>query len=83
MKTGFFYVYILCSESAQSHFYTGFTENLELRLKHHNSGGDQHTAKHRPWRIKTAIAFTDREQALAFERYLKSPSGRAFAKKRL
>jgi predicted GIY-YIG superfamily endonuclease len=64
-------------------FCTGFTENLDTRLVHHNSGGDPHTAKYRPWRIKTAIAFTDREQALAFERYLKSPSGRAFAKKRL
>jgi len=58
-------------KTAPFHFYTGFTENLELCLKHHNSGGDPHTAKYRPWRIKTAIAFTDREQALAFERYLK------------
>ena len=83
MKTGFFYVYILRSEADPPHFYTGFTEALDARLAHHNSGGDPHTAKYRPWRIKTAIAFTDREQALAFERYLKSPSGRAFAKKRL
>jgi predicted GIY-YIG superfamily endonuclease len=83
MKTGFFYVYILKSESDPPHFYTGFTEDLKSRFKHHNSGGDPHTAKFRPWRIKTAIAFTDREQAPAFERYLKSPSGRAFARKRL
>ena len=83
MKTGFYYVYILRSDAEPPHFYAGFTEDLDSRLKHHNSGGDLHTAKYRPWRIKTAIAFTDREQALAFERYLKSPSGRAFAKKRL
>ena len=83
MKTGFFYVYILRSEACPPHFYAGFTEDLDGRLAHHNSGGDPHTAKYRPWRIKTAIAFTDREHALAFERYLKSPSGRAFAKKRL
>ena len=83
MKTSFSYVYILRSESSPPHFYTGFTENLEARLSHHNSGGDPHTAKFRPWQIKTALAFTDRAQALAFERYLKSPSGRAFAKKRL
>ncbi len=83
MNTGFFYVYILQSQANPPHFYTGFTENLDSRLAHHNSGGDPHTATYRPWRIKTAIAFTDREQALAFERYLKSPSGRAFAKKRL
>ena len=79
----FFYTYILESKSNPSHFYTGFTENLEARLAHHNSGGDPHTSKYLPWRIKTSIAFTDREQALAFERYLKTASGRAFAKKRL
>ena len=36
-----------------------------------------------PWEIKTYIAFADEKQASAFERYLKSASGRAFAKKRL
>jgi putative endonuclease len=29
------------------------------------------------------VAFSDEKQALAFEKYLKSASGRAFAKKRL
>jgi hypothetical protein len=33
--------------------------------------------------FKTAIAFTDREKALDFEKYLKTSSGRAFVKKRL
>ena len=83
MKTGFFYVYILRTETEPPHFYCGFTEDLPTRLAHHNSGGDPHTAKYRPWRIKTAVAFADRKQALAFECYLKTPSGRAFAKKRL
>ena len=83
MQQPFYYGYILKSEQEPAHFYTGFTEDLDARLKHRNSGGDPHTAKYAPWRIKTAVAFTDREQALAFERYLKSASGRAFAKKRL
>lgn len=83
MKAAFFYVHILITTKEPHHFYTGFTGNLESRLEHHNSGGDPHTSIHRPWRIKTAMAFTNREQALAFERYLKSPAGRAFAKKRL
>jgi len=38
---------------------------------------------YRPWRIKTCIAFSDEKQAHAFEQYLKTQSGRAFAKKRL
>ena len=81
-KSAFYYVYILQSVD-EDRFYTGFSEDLENRLKSHNAGQDPHTAKYRPWRIKTAIAFTDRKKALEFERYLKSPSGRAFAKKRL
>ena len=82
-KPAFYYVYILKSMVDTDRFYTGFTENLENRLKDHNSGKNPHTVKHRPWRVKTAIAFSDRNKALEFERYLKSPSGRAFAKKRL
>jgi len=80
---GFHYVYILrCIGDRQRH-YTGSTEDLNSRLLKHNKGEVPHTSKYRPWEIKTAIAFKDRERALAFERYLKSPSGRAFAKKRL
>jgi len=79
----FFYVYILQSISSPERFYTGFTENLEQRLIDHNQGKCPHTAKHKPWRIKTSIAITDRERALDFERYLKTQSGRAFTKKRL
>jgi predicted GIY-YIG superfamily endonuclease len=79
----FFYVYILESKSDPKHYYIGFTEDLDSRLKSHNSGQVPHTLKYKPWRIKTVIAFTDRKNALDFEKYLKSPSGRAFAKKRL
>ncbi|MDD2709725.1 MAG: GIY-YIG nuclease family protein [Verrucomicrobiae bacterium] len=79
----FFYAYILESESNPARFYAGFTEDLQDRLRHHNDGSTPHTAKFRPWRIKTAVAFSSRQQALDFERYLKTPSGRAFAKKRL
>jgi len=79
----FFYVYILASESAPDHFYTGTTEDLRARLVKHNAGGVPHTVKFRPWRIKTALAFTEHQRAIDFERYLKTGSGRAFAKKRL
>lgn len=82
-KPAYYYVYIIQSLKDPNRFYTGFSEELDARLKAHNQGKDPHTAKHKPWKIKTAIAFTDRHKALDFERYLKSPSGRAFAKKRL
>ncbi len=79
----FYYVYILQSINCPHNFYTGFTENLKERLAEHNAGKSVHTRSLCPWRIKTSIAFTDRQAALNFERYLKTSSGRAFAKKRL
>jgi putative endonuclease len=76
------YVYIL--ESLDSlHFYIGITDDLRARMAKHNAGEVLHTSKYRPWRLKTYVAFSDEAQAIAFERYLKSASGRAFAKKRL
>lgn len=83
MGQNLYYVYILCSESNPDRHYTGFTEDPKSRLKDHSSGKCPHSKKHRPWRIKNLLAFSGREKALNFERYLKSPSGRAFAKKRL
>jgi predicted GIY-YIG superfamily endonuclease len=79
----FHYVYILESLAATDRYYVGLTDDLAARLAKHNSGAVTHTTKARPWRIKTAIAFRDRVPAAAFETYLKSSSGRAFAKKRL
>jgi len=79
----FSYVYILQSELNSERFYVGLTDDLHMRLQKHNHGGVPHTAKFRPWRIKTAVAFVDRNRAAEFERYLKTGSGRAFAKKRL
>ena len=80
---GFHYVYILESEKVSGRFYTGLTDDLADRLRRQNAGDVPHTAKFAPWRVKTAIAFRDRSRAAAFERYLKTSSGRAFARKRL
>jgi putative endonuclease len=77
------YVYILCSEAYPGRFYTGLTDDLKARLAKHNAGDVSHTSKYRPWRLSTYIAFSDETKAIAFERYLKSGSGRAFAKRHL
>jgi len=76
-------VYILQSDPGEQHFYVGLTDNLPDRLRRHNRGEVTHTASLRPWRIKTAIAFRDRNRAAQLEQYLKTASGRAFAKKQL
>ncbi len=83
MKNAFHYVYILASEADETRYYTGLTDNIEARLEAHNNGQVAHTSKHKPWRIETAIAFRSRKKAAEFEKYLKSHSGRAFAKKHL
>lgn len=78
-----FYVYILiCMEDPDRH-YTGVTDDLRRRLMDHNSGKVPHTSKFKPWRLNTYVAFSDKDKAFAFEKYLKSHSGRAFATKHL
>jgi putative endonuclease len=78
-----FYVYLLRSQIDSARVYTGFTEDLRQRLSDHNDGKSSHTSKYRPWDLETYLAFSERAQALAFERYLKSASGIAFSRKRL
>jgi len=43
--------------------------------------GSVHTASGKPWIIDVIVEFSDERRALAFERYLKSGSGNAFAKR--
>jgi predicted GIY-YIG superfamily endonuclease len=77
----FLYVYILVSEIDVTKHYTGITRDLAGRLIEHNRGHCPHTAKHKPWQIETAIAFASEKKARAFEKHLKSGSGREFARR--
>ncbi|MDA9465939.1 GIY-YIG nuclease family protein [Bradyrhizobium sp. CCBAU 53415] len=77
------YVYLLESEAFVGQRYIGVTTNLKQRLADHDAGKSPHTSKYTPWRLVTYVAFSDIAKARAFERYLKSGSGHAFAKKRL
>lgn len=75
------WVYILRSLSDPRRTYTGLAEDLEKRLREHNAGRSPHTSRYRPWLVEVAVQFTDLMRAREFEGYLKSGSGRAFAKK--
>jgi len=77
----FFYVYILQNVQMPGRFYVGLTGDLKQRLVRHNAGEVPHTSEFRPWQIKIAVAFADRQRAAGFEKYPKTASGRAFAKK--
>ena len=81
MDAQFWHVYMLQSIDPPGHWYVDMTEDLQERLEVHNSGKVRHTSKFLPWQIETAVAFRSKSRAVAFERYLKSQSGRAFARK--
>jgi len=77
------YVYLLQSIDFPDETYIGLTDDLRDRFSSHNAGHSPHTAKYKPWRLVTYVAFSDERKAVEFEHYLKSASGRAFANKRL
>ncbi len=78
-----YYVYLLQSISNPDQKYVGYTANLKQRIQTHNSGHSKYTAKYKPWEIVSYHAFAEKSKAQAFEKYLKSGSGQAFANKRL
>jgi putative endonuclease len=74
-------VYILRSEQDPERHYVGSTADVPTRLGFHNAGLTPYSAKHRPWHLLVAVEFPTEEKAVRFEKYLKSGSGRAFAKR--
>jgi predicted GIY-YIG superfamily endonuclease len=74
-------VYVLESLISPSRHYVGLTSDVTERLAAHNSGGCPSTSRHRPWKVLAAVEFADPALAARFEKYLKSGSGRAFAKR--
>ena len=78
-----YYVYIIRSIADPTQIYIGATMDLKQRIADHNAGKSPHTSKFAPWEIECYFAFPEKQKAYEFEKYLKSHSGRAFAKKRL
>ena len=74
-------VYVLRSEPQPDRWYTGLTSDVHARLAAHNRGDSRHTSTGRPWRLTVAIEFASADAAKSFEAYLKSGSGRAFARR--
>jgi putative endonuclease len=75
------FVYVLRSDRDPARHYTGLTSNVERRLRWHNAGQNVDTARDRPWHLVVAFQFSDERVARRFEKYLKSGSGREFAKR--
>lgn len=75
------YVYLIESVHQRQQHYVGFTENMKQRLADHNDGKSPHTRKFKPWNLVAYLGFADEQTARAFEKYLKSGSGKAFLNK--
>jgi len=50
-------------------------------MQDHNEGRSPHTKKFRPSILVAYFAFAQEKMAVAFEKYLKSASGRAFIRR--
>ena len=83
LDTVMHYVYLLRSISRPDQTYIGYSGDLKKRLTQHNTGMVPHTSKFMPWALVTYLGFDSKHRAQAFEKYLKSSSGKAFARKRL
>ena len=75
------YVYIIRSVLKPAESYVGLTSDLKKKLNEHNSGKSPHTSKFKLWIYENAFWFKSKEKAIAFEKYLKGHSGRAFRAK--
>ncbi len=75
------YVYLIESLTKPEKRYIGITSDLNARFREHNAGKSPFTAKFKPWKIVVATRFVDGRKADMFEKYLKSGSGHAFAKR--
>lgn len=76
------YTYILRSKKT-GHFYTGWTVDLQKRLKEHLSGQSTYTKYRGPYELIYYEACINRDDAQAREKYLKTGIGKRFVKNRL
>jgi putative endonuclease len=75
------YVYFL--ELANGDTDVGSTDDLRRRFDSHQRGHVTSTRKYLPAVLRSYVAVEDEATARRLERYFKSGSGKAFAKKRL
>ena len=70
-----FWVYALESLQAKR-IYVGHTQDIDIRLKNHNSGRVKSTAKDRPWTVIALEKVESKNEAMWLERSLKKSRGK-------
>ncbi len=73
-------VYILKSEQTGK-FYVGYTDNIDRRIKQHNSGKNKSTHNGLPWTIIHKEFFNTKKEAWLREHQIKSYKGGVAFKK--
>jgi putative endonuclease len=76
------YVYVLLSLKDEK-FYIGFTNDLERRLKEHNSGKNISTKSRLPLKLFYYEAHLSKKDAARRERYFKTTKGKSTLKQML
>ncbi len=69
-----FYLYIIFSQSA-NRWYVGSSNNIQDRLRRHNSGSSKSTKPYCPWVLAYFEEYNTRSEAVRREYYLKSTKG--------
>jgi putative endonuclease len=77
-----FYVYVIQSEKDGS-YYKGHCEDLNDRIKEHNSGYTKSIKSKIPFKLVYFEEFDLRSSAVKREKYLKSSAGRRYLKNKL
>ena len=74
-----YFVYILYSDKIDR-YYTGFSINVEDRLKEHNEQiiFDNWTKQGAPWILKLKLECKDKTQAIQIERHIKKNKSRLY-----
>ena len=75
-----FFAYVVKS-IAKSYFYKGHCENLEVRIKEHNSGRTKSLRPYIPVELIYYEEFPSLKEAIDRECYFKTAAGRRFLKK--
>ena len=76
-----YYTYIL-RNAVTNRYYVGSTHDLKNRIKQHQAGQVKSTKSNLNYKLEWYCGFPTLQQAISFEKYLKTGSGIAFMKKR-
>jgi len=77
-----FIVYILYSKRID-HYYVGYTNNIERRIKEHNRRKGKYTDRGIPWIMVRTEIYTSKEEAELREKFIKKRKSRAYIEQRI